>query len=206
MSIFIKICGITNLEDAKISITDGADAIGFIQSKKSERFVSLETLNDIKDAIGIDFLTIPVFVNPSTEEVINFLSIFPNSILQFHGDEEEEFCKAFNKPYIKAINVSKQEDLVNDLNKYKDSFAYLLDSGDSQNRGGTGETFDWKLIPKDLSNKIIVAGGLDSNNIEVLLSEVSPFGVDVSSGVESKIGVKDHSKIDNFIKLVKKYE
>ena len=206
MSIFIKICGITNREDAKISITDGADAIGFIQSKKSERFVSLETLNVIKDAIGIDFLTIPVFVNPLTEEVINFLSIFPNSILQFHGDEEEEFCNAFNKPYIKAINVSKQEDLVNDLNKYKDSFAYLLDSGDSQNRGGTGETFDWKLIPKDLSNKIIVAGGLDSNNIEVLLSEVSPFGVDVSSGVESKIGVKDHSKIDNFIKLVKKYE
>ena len=206
MSIFIKICGITNLEDAKFSITDGADAIGFIQSKKSERFVSLETLNVIKDAIGIDFLTIPVFVNPSTEEVINFLSIFPNSILQFHGDEEEEFCKAFNKPYIKAINVSKYEDLINDLNKYKDSFAYLLDSGDSQNRGGTGETFDWKLIPKDLSNKIIVAGGLDSNNIEVLLSEVSPFGVDVSSGVEHKIGVKDHSKIDNFIKLVKKYE
>ena len=206
MSIFIKICGITNLEDAKFSITDGADAIGFIQSKKSERFVSLETLNVIKDAIGIDFLTIPVFVNPSSEEVINFLSIFPNSILQFHGDEEEEFCKVFNKPYIKAINVSKQEDLINDLNKYKDSFAYLLDSGDSQNRGGTGETFDWKLIPKDLSNKIIVAGGLDSNNIEVLLSEVSPFGVDVSSGVESKIGVKDHSKIDNFIKLVKKYE
>ena len=206
MSIFIKICGITNLEDAKVSITDGADAIGFIQSKKSERFVSLETLNVIKDAIGIDFLTIPVFVNPLTEEVINFLSIFPNSILQFHGDEEEEFCKAFNKPYIKAINVSKQENLINDLNKYKDSFAYLLDSGDSQNRGGTGETFDWKLIPKDLSNKIIVAGGLDSNNIEVLLSEVSPFGVDVSSGVESKIGVKDHSKIDNFIKLVKKYE
>ena len=206
MSIFIKICGITNLEDAKFSITNGADAIGFIQSKKSERLVSLETLNIIKDAIGIDFLTIPVFVNPSSEEVINFLSIFPNSILQFHGDEEEEFCKAFNKPYIKAINVSKQEDLINDLNKYKDSFAYLLDSGDSQNRGGTGETFDWKLIPKDLSNKIIVAGGLDSNNIEVLLSEVSPFGVDVSSGVESKIGVKDHSKIDNFIKLVKKYE
>ena len=206
MSIFIKICGITNLEDAKFSITDGADAIGFIQSKKSERFVSLETLNVIKDAIGIDFLTIPVFVNPSSEEVINFLSIFPNSILQFHGDEEEEFCKAFNKPYIKAINVSKQEDLINDLNKYKDSFAYLLDSGDSQNRGGTGETFDWKLIPKDLSNKIIVAGGLDSNNIGVLLSKISPFGVDVSSGVEHKIGVKDHSKIDNFIKLVKKYE
>ena len=206
MSIFIKICGITNREDAKISITDGADAIGFIQSKKSERFVSLETLNDIKDAIGIDFLTIPVFVNPSREDVVNFLSIFPNSILQFHGDEEEEFCKAFNKPYIKAINVCNQEDLINDLNKYKDSFAYLLDSGDSQNRGGTGETFDWKLIPKDLSNKIIVAGGLDSNNIEVLLSEVSPFGVDVSSGVEHKIGVKDHSKIDNFIKLVKKYE
>jgi len=206
MSIFIKICGITNLEDAKVSLTEGADAIGFIQSKKSERFVSLETLNDIKNGIGTNFLTIPVFVNPSTEEVENFLNIFPNSILQFHGDEEEEFCKSFDARYIKAINVSNQEDLMNDINTYEDSYAYLLDSGDSQNRGGTGETFDWKLIPKLLSNKIIVAGGLDSNNINVLLDTIIPFGVDVSSGVESKKGVKDHSKIDKFIKLVKKYE
>ena len=206
MSIFIKICGITNLKDAKVSIREGADAIGFIQSKKSERFVSSETLRVIKKGIGINFLTIPVFVNPSTDEVVNFLNIFPNSILQFHGDEEEEFCKSFNKRYIKAINVSDQENLMNDLKRYKDSYAYLLDSGDSQNRGGTGETFDWKLIPKLLSNKIIVAGGLDLNNINVLLDTITPFGVDVSSGVESKKGVKDHSKLNKFIKLVKKYE
>ena len=206
MSIFIKICGVTNLKDAKACLRTGADAIGFIQSKKSERFVTLETLKGIKNGIGTNFLTIPVFVNPSTEEVENFLNIFPNSILQFHGDEEEEFCKSFNTRYIKAINVSNQEDLMNDINTYEDSYAYLLDSGDSQNRGGTGETFDWKLIPKLLSNKIIVAGGLDSNNINVLLDKIIPFGVDVSSGVESKKGVKDHSKIDKFIKLVKKYE
>ena len=206
MSIFIKICGITNLKDAKVSLREGADAIGFIQSKKSERFVSSETLRIIKKGIGINFLTIPVFVNPSSDEVVNFLNIFPNSILQFHGDEEEEFCKSFNKRYIKAINVSNQEDLMNDLKRYKDSYAYLLDSGDSQNRGGTGKTFDWKLIPKLLSNKIIVAGGLDLNNINVLLDTIIPFGVDVSSGVESKKGVKDHSKLDKFIKLVKKYE
>ena len=205
MSIFIKICGITNLKDAKASLREGADAIGFIQSKKSERFVTLENLEVIKKGIGINFLTIPVFVNPSTDEVVNFLNIFPNSILQFHGDEEEEFCKSFNKRYIKALNVSNQEDLMNDLKRYKDSYAYLLDSGDSQNRGGTGETFDWKLIPKLLSNKIIVAGGLDLNNINLLLDTIIPFGVDVSSGVESKKGVKDHSKLDKFIKLVKKY-
>ena len=205
MSIFIKICGVTNLKDAKASLREGANAIGFIQSKKSERFVSSETLRVIKKGIGINFLTIPVFVNPSTDEVVNFLNIFPNSILQFHGDEEEEFCKSFNKHYIKAINVSNQENLMNDLKRYKDSYAYLLDSGDSQNRGGTGETFDWKLIPKLLSNKIIVAGGLDLNNINVLLDTIIPFGVDVSSGVESKKGVKDHSKLDKFIKLVKKY-
>ena len=205
MSIFIKICGVTNLKDAKASLREGADAIGFIQSKKSERFVTLENLEVIKKGIGINFLTIPVFVNPSTDEVVNFLNIFPNSILQFHGDEEEEFCKSFNKRYIKAINVSDQENLMNDLKRYKDSYAYLLDSGDSQNRGGTGETFDWKLIPKLLSNKIIVAGGLDLNNINVLLDTIIPFGVDVSSGVESKKGVKDHSKLDKFIKLVKKY-
>ena len=206
MSIFIKICGITNLKDAKVSLTEGADAIGFIQSKKSERFVSLETLDDIRNVIGPNFLTIPVFVNPSIKDVMDFLKIFPNSILQFHGDEEEDFCKSFNKPYIKAINISNQENLVNDLNRFKDAYAFLPDSGDSQTRGGTGKTFDWKLIPKELSNKIIVAGGLDSNNINVLLDTIIPFGVDVSSGVESKRGVKDHSKIDNFIKLVKKYE
>ena len=206
MTIFIKICGVTNLKDTKASLRKGANAIGFIQSKKSERFVTLETLKGIKNGIGTNFLTIPVFVNPSIEEVENFLNIFPNSILQFHGDEEEEFCKSFDARYIKAINVSNQEDLMNDINTYEDSYAYLLDSGDSQNRGGTGETFDWKLIPKLLSNKIIVAGGLDSNNINVLLDTIIPFGVDVSSGVESKKGVKDHSKIDKFIKLVKKHE
>ncbi len=205
MSIFIKICGVTNLKDAKASLREGANAIGFIQSKKSERFVTLENLKVIKKGIGINFLTIPVFVNPSTDEVVNFLNIFPNSILQFHGDEEEEFCKSFNKRYIKAINVSDQENLMNDLKRYKDSYAYLLDSGDSQNRGGTGETFDWKLIPKLLSYKIIVAGGLDLNNINLLLDTIIPFGVDVSSGVESKKGVKDHSKLNKFIKLVKKY-
>ena len=163
-------------------------------------------MKGIKNGIGTNFLTIPVFVNPSTEDVENFLNIFPNSILKFHGDEEEEFCKSFDTRYIKAINVSNQEDLMNDINTYEDSYAYLLDSGDSQNRGGTGETFDWKLIPKLLSNKIIVAGGLDSNNINVLLDTIIPYGVDVSSGVESKKGVKDHSKIDKFIKLVKKHE
>ena len=100
----------------------------------------------------------------------------------------------------------QDDDYLSKINEFKDAFAILLDSGDKKIRGGTGKTFDWKLIPKLLSNKIIVAGGLDSNNINVLLDTIIPFGVDVSSGVESKKGVKDHSKIDKFIKLVKKYE
>ena len=206
MNIFIKICGITNPSDAKASLEYRADALGFIQTKKSKRFISLETLNEIKREVGNNFLSVPVFVNPDRNQVLEFLNIFPNSIIQFHGDEEEDFCLSFKKPFIKALNVTNQKELLRDLNNFKKSHAYLLDSGDSESRGGTGETFDWKLIPKELSDKIIVAGGLNSNNINILLDDYIPYGIDVSSGVESIIGVKDHKKIKNFIKTVRSYE
>jgi phosphoribosylanthranilate isomerase len=203
---FIKICGITNSFDALNAFEKGADAIGFMQTKESSRFVPLYDLRSILKDIGINKLTIPVFVNPNEEDVYKFLDIFPNSIIQFHGEEEENFCLKFNKPFIKAINFSDKSDLINKLENYKKAYAVLIDSGDSVNRGGTGETFDWKLIPKDLSQKIIIAGGLNLNNIDELFEYFTPYGVDVSSGVESQKGVKDSLKVEQFINQIKTYE
>jgi phosphoribosylanthranilate isomerase len=203
---FIKICGITNSFDALNAFEKGADAIGFMQTKESSRFVPLYDLRSILKDIGINKLTIPVFVNPNEEDVYKFLDIFPNSIIQFHGEEEENFCLKFNKPFIKAINFSDKSDLINKLENYKKAYAVLIDSGDSINRGGTGETFDWKLIPKDLSQKIIIAGGLNLNNIDELFEYFTPYGVDVSSGVESQKGVKDSLKVEQFINQIKTYE
>ena len=203
---FIKICGITNSFDALNAFEMGADAIGFMQTKESSRFVSLCDLKMILKDIGTNNLTIPVFVNPNEEDVYNFLDLFPNSIIQFHGEEEEYFCLKFKKPFIKAINFSDKLDLINKLENYKKAYAVLIDSGDSVNRGGTGETFDWKLIPKDLSQKIIIAGGLNLNNIDGLFKNFIPFGVDVSSGVESQKGVKDSLKVEQFINQIEIYE
>lgn len=203
---FIKICGIKNSQDALTCINNGTDAIGFIQTKESSRFISLEELNLIKKSIGSERLTVPVFVNPTKSEVDSFLKIFPNSIIQFHGEEDRLFCSSFKKPFIKAINFKSKSDLIDKFEVYKEAFAFLVDSGNSENRGGTGDSFDWKLIPKELEQKIIIAGGLDSNNIHILFEILTPFGVDVSSGVESIKGVKDPLKIKNFIDKVKNHE
>jgi phosphoribosylanthranilate isomerase len=203
---FIKICGIKTSQDALTSIDNGADAIGFIQTKESSRFISLEGLNLIKKVIGNEHLTVPVFVNPTKSEVDSFLNIFPNSIIQFHGEEDILFCSSFKKQFIKAINFKNKSDLIDKFKIYKEAFAFLVDSGNPENRGGTGDSFDWKLIPKELEQKIIIAGGLDSNNIHSLFEILTPFGVDVSSGVESIKGVKDFLKIKNFIDKVRNYE
>ena len=203
---FIKICGITNSFDALNAFERGADAIGFMQTKESSRFIPLSDLKLIMHDIGINHLTVPVFVNPTEDDVYNFLDIFPNSIIQFHGEEEENFCLKFNKPYIKAVNFRDKTDLINKLENYKEAHSILIDSGNSLNRGGTGKTFDWKLIPKGLSKKIIIAGGLNTNNIDRLFEKFTPYGVDVSSGVESQKGVKDSLKVEQFINQIKTYE
>ena len=205
MSIFIKICGITNDEDANLSIEYGADAIGLNQYEKSPRFVNKKELLKIKNSLDDDVLIVPVFVNPKEGEVLKFLDIYPNSVLQFHGNESLEFCKKFGRPFIKSINIDDSINAYDYQKGYPSAKYFLLDSGDEDLHGGTGKKFDWKKIPRDLNN-LIVAGGLNPNNILSLLDYFIPFGVDVCSGVESKKGVKDSLKLKKFIDLIKNYE
>ena len=155
MSIFIKICGITNDEDANLSIEYGADAIGLNQYEKSPRFVNKKELLKIKNTLNDDVLIVPVFVNPKEGEVLKFLDIYPNSVLQFHGNESLEFCKKFDRPFIKSMNIDDSMNAYDYQKDYPSAKYFLLDSGNEDLHGGTGKKFDWKKIPQDLNNLIV---------------------------------------------------
>lgn len=198
----IKICGITRPEDAQAAIEAGADAIGLVFYAPSPRAVDITQAQKIA-AVVPPFVTITaLFVNPSAEEVQKVLDSVRIDLIQFHGDEEEHFCEQFNTSYIKAIRVRQTQDVVANSLRFSSALAFLLDSFKAGVPGGTGETFDWSLIPKESSKPIILAGGLTAENIALAIQQVQPFAVDVSGGVEAAKGIKDPSKIQAFINEV----
>ena len=201
MKLFIKICGVTNDYDLKDLIKLDIDAIGFNRDKNSPRYVSLEFLESSSKFFNEKISPVIVFVNESREEIEKAISFFKNPILQFHGDENQEFCSSFNLPFIKAISMN-EKDYMNKILDFDDAFAILLDSGGQKIRGGTGKTFDWKLIPKEIKNNLIIAGGLNSNNITTLIKNYVPYGIDLASGVESRPGKKDIAQLEYFLKIV----
>lgn len=198
----IKICGITRPEDAQAAIEAGADAIGLVFYAPSPRAVDITQAQKIA-AVVPPFVTITaLFVDPSAEEVQKVLDSVRIDLIQFHGDEEEHFCEQFNTSYIKAIRVRQTQDVVANSLRFSSALAFLLDSFKAGVPGGTGETFDWSLIPKESSKPIILAGGLTAENIALAIQQVQPFAVDVSGGVEAAKGIKDPSKIQAFINEV----
>ena len=201
MKPYIKICGVTNDQDLKELIKLDIDAIGFNRDKDSPRYVSFEFLESSGKYFNEKISPVIVFVNESKEGIKKAISYFKNPILQFHGDESQDFCASFNLPYIKAISMN-EKDFQNKIIEFGDAFAILLDSGGQKIRGGTGKTFDWKLIPKEIKNNLIIAGGLNSNNITSLIKSYKPYGVDLASGVESKPGKKDITELKHFLKIL----
>ena len=201
MKLFIKICGITNDQDLKELIKLDINAIGFNRDKDSPRYVPLEFLESSGKYFDEKISPVIVFVNESREGIKKTISYFNNPILQFHGDESQDFCSSFNLPYIKAISMN-DKGLLNKILEFDDALAILLDSGGQKIRGGTGKTFDWKLIPKEIKNNLIIAGGLNSNNITSLIKSYKPYGIDLASGVESKPGKKDIAELKHFLKIV----
>lgn len=198
----IKICGITRPEDAQVAVDAGADAIGLVFYAPSPRAVDIEQAQKIVAAVP-PFVTITaLFVDPSAEEVQKVLDSVRIDLIQFHGDEDEHFCEQFNTSYIKAIRVRQTQDVVANSLRFPSALAFLLDSFKAGVPGGTGETFDWSLIPKETSKPIILAGGLTADNIALAIQQVQPFAVDVSGGVEAAKGIKDPSKIQAFINEV----
>lgn len=202
MRIRTKICGITREEDALAAVKAGADAIGLVFYTKSPRYVAPEKaarivaqLPPFVDAVGL-------FVDADAAEVRSVLAKVQLDLLQFHGDEPPAYCDSFNFPYIKAARVRPELNLVEYEARYAGAKALLLDAYVEGVVGGTGERFDWNLIPSNLTKPMILAGGLTPQNVRMAIQQVSPYAVDVSGGVEREKGIKDADKVSAFIQEV----
>ena len=191
----IKICGITNLDDALLAVKLGANALGFIFDKNSPRLITVEQASLIIAKLPPFITTVGVFVNLSMQEINTLLSQVPLQVLQFHGDETEEACKLYRKPYVKAFRIKPDSNIIELIEKYPSASAILLDTYSAQQFGGTGMTFNWQQIPKNINKPIILAGGLTPTNIAQAIREINPYAIDVNSGVEIQPGKKDPNKL-----------
>jgi phosphoribosylanthranilate isomerase len=198
----VKIDGITNLDDALAAVEFGADALGFVFVPNTPRYIEPAKAAEIIARLPPFVTNVGVFVNDSQEHIKQIADQCKLSVLQLHGQEPPDFCLQFNRKVIKAFRIKDEESLT-DLPKYTVS-AYLLDTYVKGAMGGTGVTFDWRLaLEAKKYGLVILAGGLNPENVAKAIQQVYPYGVDVSSGVEAKPGKKDHGKMKNFIKAAR---
>jgi len=202
----IKICGITRTQDARAAAQAGADAIGLVFYPQSPRYLSGERAVEIRDALPPFVQTVALFVNPDGAQVAQVIGRVRPAMLQFHGEETPEFCAQFVMPFVKACRVksgvTQGVDLLEYLRPFSRAAAWLLDSHVAE-YGGVGESFDWSLVPAARDRPLILSGGLARDNVAEAIRSVRPWGVDVSSGVESAKGIKDAAKIAAFIAEVR---
>lgn len=203
MSVRVKVCGITRSEDAQSAIKAGVDAIGFVFWPQSPRYIDPESAYRIASRIPSFITVVGVYVDPDAFWVEQTIQKVKLNLLQFHGDESPEFCNQFSHPYIKAIRVKQDTDLLQYAERYKTAKGLLLDTYAADMPGGTGHAFDWRLIPQHLPLPLILSGGLDSSNVSMAIKQTRPWAVDVSSGVEAAKGIKDEKKIFAFMQGVK---
>ena len=203
----VKICGITRVEDAVAAASAGADAIGIVFYPPSPRNVSdLGLAREIAQAAGPFTTVTGLFVNSEPKEVDEIVSRVPLQLAQFHGEESPDYCDRYSLPYIKAIRVRDDTDVSAQASVYSSAAGILLDAWVKGKPGGTGECFNWQQVPATFSLPFILAGGLNPNNVAAAVTQVKPYAVDVSGGVEQAPGVKDHQKISAFINNAKALE
>jgi phosphoribosylanthranilate isomerase len=198
----IKICGFTQAENAKQASLLGIDAVGLVFYDKSPRNVDVETANEIINALPPFINRVGLFVNANSRFIDEVLCEVPLDTLQFHGDESPNDCKQYGVPFIKALRVNENTNLVDMEKKYSKANSLLLDTFKESSYGGTGESFEWALAKVNFDIPIILAGGLLPETVREAIDIVKPFAVDVSSGVESAKGIKDIDKIKQFIRQV----
>jgi len=198
----VKICGITRLEDALVAVDLGVDALGLVFYAPSPRNVTIATAADVARQIPAFVSVVGLFVNAEPSFVEEVIANVGLSLLQFHGDETPEDCERFGLPYIKAIRVKADTNLVQYARDFTSAKALLLDTYTEGVAGGTGQLFDWNLIPSALPKPVILAGGLQANNVAQAIWQVKPYAVDVSGGVEATKGIKDAQKIAAFMQQV----
>lgn len=199
----VKICGITRIEDALAAVNHGADAIGLVFYAPSPRYVTVEQAVAITKNLPPFVSIVALFVNPTLLEVKTVLSAVSVDLLQFHGDESELDCAQYGVPYLKAVRVKSDTNLIQYAQRYHLAKALLLDTYSDSAVGGTGQVFDWGLIPKNMPLPVILAGGLTPENVADAIHQVQPYAVDVSGGVEQSKGIKDSTKIAALMAAIK---
>ena len=199
----VKICGFTNSENARDAAIAGVDAIGLVFYDKSPRNVDIQRAREIVAALPPFINRVGLFVNANPSFIDEVLCEVPLDTLQFHGDEEVVDCTQYQMPFIKSLRVTSKTNLDQIAERFSDASALLLDSYNPNRYGGTGEIFDWSLARVKINLPIILAGGLNSENVSEAISQVNPYAVDASSGVESSPGMKDIDKILAFIQSVR---
>lgn len=197
----IKICGLTRAEDVDAAVGAGADAVGFVFYPPSPRHLSIEMAASLAAQVPPYVTKVALFVNEDVRIVRQVLDAVPIDLLQFHGEENEGYCRTFARPYVKAARVRQGLDLLEFAASYPSASGLLLDAF-VEGYGGGGETFDWSMIPEKLPLPVILSGGLGVGNVVDAIRRVRPWAVDVSSGVETQKGIKDARKIADFIAAV----
>ncbi len=202
----VKICGITRAQDATAAAQLGVDALGLVFYEKSPRNLSCQQAQAVVQVLPGFVSSVALFLNPSESQVKQVLTEVNIDLLQFHGNETPEFCESFGRPYIKAMGVDRLDDLPAESERYASARSILLDSHVQGAAGGTGEVFDWDQIPDSLRQKIILAGGLNPDNVARAITEIEPYAVDLSSGVESAPGIKDIELMARLMQEVKRVD
>jgi phosphoribosylanthranilate isomerase len=205
MMIRIKICGITSAKDLDAAVDAGADAVGFVFYPPSSRYVNVETAAALIRCLPPFVLSVGLFVNAAPNEIAATLSSLPLNLLQFHGDESPADCECWQRPYLKAVRMKPGVDVRRIATEFATARALLLDTF-TESYGGSGNAFDWALIPASLSLPVVLSGGLTPENVGAAIRRVRPLGVDVSSGIEAAKGEKDHRRMREFVAAVRMAE
>mgnify|MGYP001434392253 FL=1 len=199
MSVQVKICGITTPEQALMVQQAGADALGLVIYRKSSRYIDLRQAVAVRAVIASDVLCVVLLVNADKEFVKQVIAEVKPDLLQFHGDESAEFCQQFDFPYIRALRMHEDLNIAAEARAHKPCHSLLFDAWHPGQYGGTGERFDWGRLPRERDFNLILAGGLNPDNVAESVVAVAPDMVDVSGGVESAPGIKDPVKVTDFI-------
>lgn len=199
----IKICGITRIEDAVAAARAGVDAIGLVFHAPSPRCIDVAEAAAIVRAVGPFVTTVALFVNAPAARVREIMAATRIQLLQFHGDEDAAYCDQFARPYLKAIRMAPGLDPQAAMARFPGALGYLFDAWRADRYGGTGEVFDWRRLGMAAGANGILAGGLTPDNVATAMAVASPAAVDVSGGVESAPGIKDHGLIARFVAAVR---
>ena len=192
----------TRQQDVQAAVSLGVDALGFVFVPSSSRNISIEQAIDIMADVPPFVVKVGLFMNASVNEVNQVLQNVKLNMLQFHGDEDEDFCKQFEMPYLKAVAMGSVGTVEEFINQFSTATGFVLDSHEQGQMGGSGKSFSWNDVPQNLEKPLILAGGLTPSNVFEAIRTVRPYAVDVSSGIETSKGIKDPVKMEQFIKEV----